>query len=63
METNRSDYGVQTLLSLDGGNQLAARESIRVAPVTIGVLNVKYAVPSPGAPLNKGVVIPLMWTR
>jgi len=30
METNRSDYGVQTLLSLEGGNQLSAQESIRV---------------------------------
>src|SRR5664279_530207 len=35
METNRSDYGVQTLLSLESSNQLAARESIRVGPVTI----------------------------
>ena len=58
METNRSDYGVQTLLSFEGSNQLAARECIRVAPVTIGVLNVKYAVPSPGAPLNNEVQIP-----
>jgi len=30
METNRSDYGLQTLLSLEGGNQLSAREGIRV---------------------------------
>ena len=35
METERSDDGEQTLLSLEGGNQLAARERIRVAPVTV----------------------------
>jgi hypothetical protein len=58
METNRSDYGVQTLLSFEGSNQLAARKIIRVAPVTIGVLKVKWAVPSPGAPLSNALEIP-----